>query len=116
MELRDRNEEHKNLIKDRLDPDFGLLDELLVSRSLTRPEISKVKAIPDSYGRSEAILGYVLDRNISKVKADPESCGRSEEVLGYVLDRSIYDNFLYALRSTQQTHLANFIFSSGGEC
>src|SRR6218665_3692426 len=89
MELRDLIEAHKDLITDRLDPDFGLLDVLLANRSLTRPEVAKVKAVPDSYGRSEKLLEYIFDKGI-------------------------YEKFLDALRTTQQTHLANFISSNGG--
>ena len=89
MELRDLIEAHKDLITDRLDPDFGLLDELLASRSLTRSEVSRVNAVTDSYGKSEKILEYILDKGI-------------------------YENFFDALRKTQQNHLANFIWSNGG--
>ena len=89
MELRDQLEAHKELITDRLDPDFGLLDELLTNRSLTRPEVARVKAVPDSYGRSEKLLEYIFDKG---------TC----------------EKFLDALRKTQQTHLVNFIISSGG--
>ena len=90
MDLRDRIEAHKELITDRLDPDFGLLDKLLASRSLTRSEVAKVKAVSDSYGRSGKLLEYVFDKGI-------------------------YEEFLDALRDTQQTHLANFILSNGGK-
>ncbi len=89
MDLKDLVNAHKALITERLDPDFGLLDELIVSRSLTIPEVSEVKAVPYSYGRSGKLLEYVFDRDI-------------------------YETFLKALRDTQQTHLSNFILSNGG--
>ena len=91
MKLRDLIEWHKDMIRDRLEPDFGLLDELLANRSLTRPEVAKVNAVPDSYGKSEKLLEYVFNKGI-------------------------FAKFLDALRNTQQTHLANFILSNGGKC
>ena len=39
MDLKDLVNAHKALITERHDPDFGLLDELIVSRSLTIPDM-----------------------------------------------------------------------------
>lgn len=82
---------HRSFLVDRLDPDFGILDDLLSSGYLTRPEMQRIKSGQDSYERNEKLLDFVLRK-------------------------SNFLEFLEALKSSNQNHLLNFISANGGKC
>jgi len=74
-----------------IEPDFGLLDELLRLEVLSRREYDDV--------RSERGAAY----------------RRSEAVLDLLKSEQQCDKFLQALRRTQQPHVVNFIEQNGGQ-
>jgi len=73
-----------------VEPDFGLLDELLSLEVLTRPELADVRSEITVYRRNAAFL----DRLRSE-----DQCSK----------------FLMALQRTQQQHIVNFIARNGGQ-
>lgn len=79
---------HRSFLVDRLDLDFGILDDLLSSGYLTRPEMQRIKNGQDSYERNEKLLDLVRRK-------------------------SNFHEFLEALKSSNQNHLSNFISANG---
>ena len=80
----------KDRLVDIIEPDFGLLDELLRRKVLTRRQYDDV--------RSERRAAY----------------RRSEAVLDLLTSESQCDKFVDALQRTDQQHVANFITQNGG--
>ena len=73
-----------------IEPDFGLLDELLSLGVLTRRDYDDVRSERRAaYRRSEAILDLLTSE---------EQCGK----------------FLQALQRTGQQHIVNFVTQDGG--
>ena len=80
----------KSRLSDIVEPDFGLLDELLSLEVLNRREYDDVRSERRAaYRRSEAILDLLTSE---------DQCGK----------------FLKALQRTGQQHIVNFVTQSGG--
>ena len=73
-----------------IEPDFGLLDELLRLEALTRPEFADVRSERTVYRRNAALLDLLTTE---------VQCG----------------NFLKALKQTGQQHIVNYITQNGGQ-
>jgi len=78
----------KYQLSDIIEPDFGLLDQLLSLRVLTRRQYDKVRS--DDNEENDALLDLLTSE---------EQC----------------EKFLTALRRTQQEHVINFIKENGGQ-
>src|SRR6218665_2219640 len=86
-----RVEKHRRFLVDRIDPDFGLLDKLLASDTLTREDVHKIKLINNTTEDKNRIL---LDVILKDKKAN---------------------DLVSALRDSGQPHLANYINADGGK-
>jgi len=73
-----------------VDPDFGLLEELLTLEVLTRREISDVRSERTVYERNDAMLDLLTSE---------DQCVK----------------FLNALQRTGQQHVVNYIEQNGGQ-
>jgi len=83
--------ELKPRLSDFIEPDFGLLDELLRLEVLSRREIAKVRTGDKTvYERNDALLDLLVSE---------EQCG----------------GFRTALQRTGQQHAVNFITENGGQ-
>jgi len=80
----------KPQLSEIIEPDFGLLDQLLRLDVLTRSQLDDVQSERTVYRRNNALLDLLT----------------SDEQ---------YDNFLTALQVTQQEHVVNFIKENGGQ-
>jgi len=80
----------KSALTNIVEPDFGLLDELLSSDVLTLQELADVRSERTVYRRNAALLDLVTSE---------DKCGK----------------LLKALRRTGQQHIANFIAQNGGK-
>ena len=79
----------KYRLSDIIEPDFGLLDELLSLRVLTSRQLDDVQSERTVYRRNDALLDLLTSA---------EHC----------------DKLLTALQRTQQEHVMNFIKENGG--
>ena len=79
----------KSALTNIVEPDFGLLDELMRLEVLTRPEVADVRSERTVYRRNAAFLDLL---------ASEEQC----------------DKFLKALERTGQHHIVNFVRGNGG--
>jgi len=78
-------------LSDIIEPDFGLLDELVTLDVLTQRQYDKVRSDnKTAYEENDALLDLLTSE---------EQC----------------DKFLTALQRTQQQHVVNFIKENGGE-
>ena len=73
-----------------VEPDFGLLEELLSLQALTRPKLADVRSERTVYRRNAALLDLLVSE---------DQCVK----------------FLKALQRTQQQHIVNFIAHNGGQ-
>ena len=80
----------KSALTNIVEPDFGLLDELMRLEVLTRPELADVRSERTVYRRNAALLDLLKSS---------DQC----------------DKFLKALQRTQQPHIVNFIRENGGQ-
>jgi len=80
----------KSQLSDIIEPDFGLLDELVTLDMLTLSQLDEVQSKRTVNRRNDALL---------KLLTSEEYC----------------DKFLTALQRTQQEHVVNFIKENGGE-
>ena len=81
----------KNRLVDIIEPDFGLLDELLSLEVLSRRQYNKVRSGDKAvYERSDAVLDLLTSE---------DHCAK----------------FLKALQRTGQQHIVNFIVQNGGQ-
>ena len=80
----------KSALTSIVEPDFGLLDELLGLEVLTRLELADVRSERTVYRRNTALLDLLTSQ---------DQC----------------DKFLKALQRAHQTHVVNFITQSGGQ-
>jgi len=80
----------KSALANIIDPDFGLLDELLSRQVLTRRQLAKVRSERTVYERNDAMLDLLVSE---------DQC----------------DHFVKALRQTSQQHVAIFIAQNGGQ-
>ena len=81
----------KHRLADIIEPDFGLLDELLRLEVLSRRQYEDI--------RSERRAAY----------------RRSEAVLDLITSEQQCDKLLQALQRTQQPHVVNFVEQNGGQ-
>ena len=72
-----------------IEPDFGLLDQLLSLEVLTRPELADVRSERTVYRRTEALLDLLTTQH---------QC----------------DKFIKVLKKTGQQHVVNYITHNGG--
>jgi len=79
----------KSALTNIVEPDFGLLDELMRLEVLTRPELADVRSERTVYRRNAAFLDLLTTS---------DQC----------------DKLLMALQRTQQQHIVNFITQNGG--
>ena len=77
-------------LADTIEPDFGLLDELLRLEVLSRRQCANVRSERTVYERNDALLDLLTSN---------DQCGK----------------FLEALKRTHQPHVANFIIQHGGQ-
>jgi len=75
-----------------VEPDFGLLDELLSLDVLTLPQLAHVQSKSTVYKRNKAVLDLL-------VSLSEDQCGK----------------FVKALQRTSQPHIVNFITQNGGQ-
>ena len=81
----------KDRLADIIEPDFGLLDELLRLEVLSRREYNKIRSgNKAAYERSDAVLDLLTTE---------DQC----------------DKFLKALQRTGQQHIVNFVTQNGGQ-
>ena len=80
----------KYRLADFIDPDFGLLEDLLTLGVFTRREISDVRSERTVYERNDALLDLLTSE---------EQCVK----------------FLKALQRTGQQHVVNYIEQNGGQ-
>ena len=80
----------KNRLADIIEPDFGLLDELLRLEVLSHREVADVSCERTVYRRNDALLDLLTSE---------DQCGK----------------FLTALQRTGQHHVVNFISQNGGQ-
>lgn len=80
---------HRNLLEERMDPDFGLLDKLLASAILTRRQIDRIRAQETFQDRNAKLLDYILEGNL-------------------------YDSLIQSLRDSRQNHVVNYLSRNGG--
>jgi len=81
----------KHRLADFIEPDFGLLDELLRLEVLSRRQHAKVRSGDKTvYERNDALLDLLTSE---------DQCGK----------------FLTALQRTDQHHVVNFIAQNGGQ-
>ena len=81
----------KDRLADIIEPDFGLLDELLRRKLLTRREYDDI--------RSERRAAYRSSKTVLDLLTSEEQCVE----------------FLNALQRTGQQHVMNFIAQNGGQ-
>ena len=79
----------KYRLSDMIEPDFGLLDQLLRLGVLTRRQVADIRSERTVYRRNDALLDLLTSE---------EQC----------------DQFLTALRRTHQQHIINLILQQGG--
>ena len=77
-------------LSDVIEPDFGLLDQLLSLDVLSRRQLAKVRSQTTVYERSDAVLELLVME---------DQCNK----------------FLKALQLTQQQHVVNLILANGGQ-
>ena len=75
-----------------VEPDFGLLDELLSLDVLTLPQLAHVQSKSTVYKRNKAVLDLM-------VSLSEDQCAK----------------FVKALQRTSQQHIVNFITQNGGQ-
>ena len=80
----------KSALTNIVEPDFGLLDELLRLQVLTRPELADVRSERTVYRRNAALLDLLKTE---------DQCGK----------------FLKALQRSSQQHIVNFVTQNGGQ-
>jgi len=80
----------KHRLADFIEPDFGLLDELLRLKVLSQREVADVSSGRTVYRRNDALLELLTSE---------DQCGK----------------FLTALQRTGQHHVVNFITQNGGQ-
>jgi len=73
-----------------IEPDFGLLDQLLSLDVLTRRQLAKVRSERTVYERNDALLDLLVTE---------DQC----------------DKFVKALQRTHQEHIVNYITQNGGQ-
>ena len=87
----DSIERLKSRLSDIIEPDFGLLDELVT-------------------------LDVLTDRQYSKIRSgDKTAYEQNDALLDLLTSEEQRDKFLTALQRTQQEHVVNYIKENGGQ-
>lgn len=81
---------HKEFLEEIIDSDFGLLDKLLQTGTLSWREIADIKAKDTFYRRNYELLDLISEKNK-------------------------YDCLISALIDTNQLHVVNYLNGDGGE-
>jgi len=79
----------KSDLADVIEPDFGLLDQLLSLEVLTRRQLAEVRSERTVYKRNDALLDLLVSE---------DQC----------------DKFVTALQQSSQQHVVNMITENGG--
>jgi len=85
----------KTSLAEFIEPDFGLLSELLRLHVLTKRQVASVRSERTVYDRNDVLLELLTSEN----QSSEEQCIK----------------FLTALRRTGQHHVVNFITQNGGQ-
>ena len=85
----DRLRRHRTILEDLMDPDYGLLDQLLEIGALSRREVHEVKS----------------ERTFER---------RNTQIIEYVSANKCFEKLIRTLRNTNQKHIANYLTSDGG--
>jgi len=91
-DVRQRTEGCKDKLTAMMEPNFGLVEELLGCRALSSDEREEVRAAKTKSKRSRKLLKYILK------KSDDTVCCR----------------LLHALDKTDQHHVVNYILQDSG--
>ena len=75
-----------------IEPDFGLLDELLASEVLTRRQCSHIRTLGTRYTQNDQLLDIIVDKPAGS-----------------------HELFLKALEESNQRHIVNYITFNGGK-
>jgi len=84
-------EKHREFLVDRIEPDFGLLDKLLASMTLTRESVHRIKLKDNTTEDKNRIL------------------------LDYILQNKKANEFISALMDSGQSHLVNYLSAGRGK-
>lgn len=90
MEEEQRLDRHRIFLVERVDPDFGLIDQLRSTWTLTVEEANRIAAAKTTEGRNRRLIDCLIKRRKTK-------------------------EFILALRANGQIHLANYLNSNGGK-
>jgi len=85
----DRLRRHRTILEDLMDPDYGLLDQLLEIGALSRREVHEVKS----------------EKTFER---------RNTQIIEYVSANKCFGKLIRTLRNTNQKHIANYLTSDGG--
>jgi len=80
----------RSRLADIIEPDFGLLNELLSLEALTRREVAKIRSEKTVYEQNDTLLDLLVSE---------DQC----------------DKFVKALQRTDQGHIVNYITQNGGQ-
>lgn len=80
---------HRELLEERMDPDFGLLDIILAKGTLSHKEMLEVKDKSPFYRRNSQLLDFILKKHQG-------------------------DHLIAGLRYSEQLHLVNYLNANGG--
>src|SRR6218665_1933464 len=86
----DRLQRHRGVLENLMDPDYGLLDQLLEIGALSRREVHEVKS----------------ERTFER---------RNTQIIEYVSKNKCLEKLILTLRNTNQTHITNYLTSDGGK-
>ena len=81
---------HESLLIRTIEPDIGLLEELLSTSVLSNSNIDSIRSVASTEEQNKQLLRLIGN-----------------------LDDDVGQNFLTALNKTQQDHFANFLVNNG---
>ena len=84
------SEQHRQFLKERIDPDSGLLDIIRAKRTIDWIEM-------------DAVTSQI------------SSCERNSKILDCILDSDQCEDLLTALRDADQMHIVNYLTANGGK-
>ena len=82
-------ENQRDMLIERMESEFGLLDKLRKSKSLTAMEIAEIKSKPTIFEKNRRLLELIFQHNK-------------------------HQDLIRALTETRQTHLVNWVQGNGG--
>lgn len=80
----------RGFLEERIDPDFGLLDNLLADQTIDW-------------------------REKDEIRSKSTSCSRNCQLLDYILTKNKGDGLIAALRNADQMHIVNYLTANGGK-